>query len=235
MSRALLVVCVILSCPQLSQAQRWYAPPRGNRVGALNSAYAGGYVPRFGFGVGNVDFASTAAEGRMRGYADIVRSQGAYNLATSEAMKNYQDARSKYIDNQMKWTKTYWERKRIGEEQIQAERDKKREARDRYLAAKHDVRSSSEPTGLSPTQLDPNNGKLYWPTPLTAPEFAEPRKRLEELFVLNAHTQTTPTINEEVKEASGEMMDLVRDNIKKMTANDYVSSRKFIEALPYSL
>ena len=35
------------------------------------------------------------------GMADIVRSAGEYNLRTSEAYKNYEDARRKNIDNRL--------------------------------------------------------------------------------------------------------------------------------------
>ena len=102
MHRMLLFLCLSIFIPQSLSAQQWYAP---NRVGALNNAYRYGHVPGFrpGFYGNPGNYASTAAESRMRGYADVVRAQGKYNLAASEAMKNREDARSKYMENQEQW------------------------------------------------------------------------------------------------------------------------------------
>src|SRR5205814_7688592 len=97
----------------------------------LSSAHAqygwggggGGYYPPYygGYGGGTVE-GSVA-----HGYADLVRSAGAYNLMTSEAYKNYEDARKKNIENRLQWTQTYFEMRRINDEyrRAQYERDKR--------------------------------------------------------------------------------------------------------------
>ena len=41
-----------------------------------------------------VDQASTVGESESRGFADVIRSQGQYNLQTSQAMINAEQARS---------------------------------------------------------------------------------------------------------------------------------------------
>ena len=77
-------------------------------------AHAQGTSPYFAaVGPGSYHHASTAAEGAARGMADVVRSAGAANLMNSEAAINIEDARSKYIDNRMQATNTYFQMKTV--------------------------------------------------------------------------------------------------------------------------
>ena len=66
--------------------------------------WGGGYRP------------STAAESYQRGFADVVRSAGAANVMNSAAMINVEEARSKNIENDLKATETYFEKKRVNKE-----------------------------------------------------------------------------------------------------------------------
>lgn len=214
--------CLLLYSDSASAQRRWYGY-RG--YGGVNPGYFGG--PMFGFS-GN--FASTAAEGRARGFADVVRSAGDYNLKSSEAAINAQEARSKYIENQKRWTEVYWERKRLAQAEREKDYDKARARRDKYLSSKE--RSSRPSTaGLTPSQLDPNTGKIDWPTPLTDPQFASYRKELDELFVMRAQSQTVPGLDAQVKQTTDEMLALVNDKIQDMSPSDYVTSRKFLDGL----
>ncbi len=59
---------------------------------------------------------STAAEGAARGMADVIRSAGDYNLRTSEAARNVEEARSRNLDNRLKSTQTFFEMRRVNRE-----------------------------------------------------------------------------------------------------------------------
>src|SRR5690242_11792328 len=61
--------------------------------------------------------ASTAAEGLGRGIGDVVRSQGEYNLNTSQAAINLTQARSQEIDNRMQATQTYFAMRNLNTQQ----------------------------------------------------------------------------------------------------------------------
>ncbi len=119
--------------------------------------------------------ASTAAEGYARGMAEAVRAQGQRNLYNSRAAINREQARSDYIDNTVKSTNAYWERRRIYEEntaQDRYERNQKRQAqRDRVMLTK-----------LTPEQLNPTTGSLGWPALLQEAQYDEFREPLTELF-----------------------------------------------------
>ncbi len=80
----------------------------GLRVFTEAQEYWGGYPGYSG--------ASTAAESAAHGVSDVVQAAGAANLMNSEAAKNYEAARSQYIDNRLKGTKTYFEMKQYNKD-----------------------------------------------------------------------------------------------------------------------
>ncbi len=51
----------------------------------------------------------------MAGMSEAIRAEGQYNLLTSEAAINAQQAASMDIDNQVKWTNAYFEMRRINQ------------------------------------------------------------------------------------------------------------------------
>ncbi len=210
-----LVAIVMFAFPSDSEAQfrrgRWYRPP----------------VAGYGYGYGG--YSSTPIEGARRGMADVIRAQGEAAVNVTQGMINYEDARSKYIDNKMKWTETYWARKRLGESEIRADYDKKYDAIRRHLATKE----SGAPPRMTPSQVDPATGKIYWPTALEASVYDTNREKLEELFLLRAHTSRTPDLAAEISNTASEMQDQLKSNIRGMDANEYISARKFLESLAH--
>lgn len=201
-----------------------------------------GFNPRAGVGFGypgvgigfSGNFASTAAEGRARGYADVIRSTGSYNRDTAEAMKNYEDARSKYLDNKRKWQELYWDRKERGEQERDKRYAKERERREKYLASRDRTAGTNDTPRLTPSQLDPSTGKITWPEALSGDDYAAEREQIEELFVLRAHTQTSLgsfDMAGDVKQACDSMLAKLKGNIKSLTPNSYIAGRKFIDSV----
>src|SRR5262249_4335130 len=81
---------------------------------------------------------TTAAGAAATGAANVIDAAGSYNLQTSQAYINYEQARSMNIANQLQWTQTYYEQKKIHDQYAQAQYEKdKRSAADykRYAAA----------------------------------------------------------------------------------------------------
>ena len=170
---------------------------------------------------------STLAEGASRGMADMLRARGQAEESRAKAMIDYEDARSKYIDNKAKWTKTKLEWQRMGKAACQEHYAKKREAREKYLAAKN----TSTTTRLNPSQLDPTNGKVSWPDALKDAKYASQRNELDELFVLRAHTGTTPDLSSRVHQAARKIQSQLKSDIRKIPANEYIAARKFLDGL----
>ncbi len=193
--------------------RRWYQPPRNTR-----------YMP-----YPYTNYTSNPVEGARYGMADVIRARGEAAETTTGAMINYEQAKSAYIDNTHKWTETYWKRKRLGESEIQKDLDKQRATTDYWRAH----RESGAPPRLTPSQLDPTTGKIYWPNTLLDPVFARGRQEIEELFVLRAHTTSEPTLSRQVRTLSIEMQNELRKHIRDMTPNEYTATKRFLDSLAY--
>ncbi len=225
---ALVLIAAGIFAPLHATAiDRWYAARRVAGYGIAGRAMYG-YGAGYGYGgYGGVGTAFSAAD---HGRADIIRSQGMYNQMNSQAMVNYEEARSKYIDNQEKWTHVYLERRRASEAEFakaQAERIAARE-RSKEFQANNPPRS---PTVLASSQLDPSTGRITWPTGLTSEAFTDLRKSLDSLFELRTHTSTTDDITTQIRKKADEMRDLLRTQIRQMPTQDYLEARRFLDAL----
>src|SRR6266496_1264631 len=86
-----------------------------NLVALVPSARAQAVVGNYynPYGVYGGGHASTAAEGYANGVGNVMQSAGMYNLQTSEAAINAEQARSMNIDNNLKGTQTYFEMRKI--------------------------------------------------------------------------------------------------------------------------
>jgi hypothetical protein len=163
----------------------------------------------------------------MRGMASVIRAQGQYNFATSRALINYQQARSRYIDNQVKWQQAYHAMRRSAEAYWEENREQRAAVRDRWLAS----RGSGKAPPLSPSQFDPHTGRIHWPTVLAGPEFAHSRSKIEDLFGVRAHTNGTATAHAQIHAALHEMSAQLRSEIHQLPPHDYLTGRKFLDSL----
>ncbi len=69
----------------------------------------GGYYGGASFGG-----ATTAHESILRGQADVIRARGEHALLTSEAARSFEEAKSRFLDNEVKRLAVRQERKRLG-------------------------------------------------------------------------------------------------------------------------
>lgn len=205
---------------------RWYAGrgvAAGYAVGA-GMAHYGGYG---GYGYGGVGTAFSAQENAR---ANTIRAQGEYNVMNTAAMSNYEDARSKYIDNLDKWTQVYSERQRALAAQKEADREAALAARERAKEFQAS-RPPSGPPRLTTSQLDPSTGRIQWPTALMTASFEGQRKSLDTLFEIRVHTSTNPDLASKVDKAVSEMKDSLRAKIREIPSQDYLEARRFLDSL----
>ena len=123
--------------------------------------------------------ASTAGESYARGAGDMMRSAGDRNLSNSQAAINMQDAYSKGIDNSIKATNAYWERREIYNQHREKKLYEISEHRKRVIA-----RNRLQP--LTPSEFDRSTGAITWPKVLTQPQYDQYRDTLDELFLKQA-------------------------------------------------
>src|SRR5205823_11718378 len=64
---------------------------------------------------------TTAAGAAATGAANVIQAQGQKNLSDSEAAINLEQARSQNLDNNLKYTQTFYEQKSIHDQYMQAQ------------------------------------------------------------------------------------------------------------------
>jgi hypothetical protein len=166
----------------------------------------------------------------MQGMSTVIRSAGEYNLATAQAGVSYEEARSKYLDNNKKWSENYFQMK----ERRQALEVQQREISKHSNEALNAAAKSSLPRTLGPNLLDPVTGQITWPDVLQGSEFADLRKQLEQQFELRAKTSNTAGTTQKIHAATQEMSSILRREIEKVPANEYIAARKFLDGLDYT-
>jgi hypothetical protein len=172
---------------------------------------------------------STYEEGVQRGFADVVRSAGAANLMNSEAAKNYEDARRKYMDNRVYGTEKYFQMRQINKTAREAERGRQPTMEDLLRYA-----SERAPSRLSPSELDPLTGQINWPGLLRDPVYAANRKTLEDLYAGRSVVgYLSPDQATEVGVAIDSMRAVMKQNVKTYPPQMYTMAKKFLESLAY--
>ena len=190
-----------------------FAAPASAQRGYFGPGWGGGY------------HSSTAAEGYQRGYADVVRSAGAYNVMTAEAARRLADAQQQNISNHLQATETYFEMKRIN----QAYRDETRRKRTPEDLAR--LSTYSRPERLSPSELDPVTGSVDWPILLQTEPYAGPRQVVEQALGSKSTGALSPDLLLAAQNACDEMLTTLKSRIGDYNPTDYMRSRNFIDGL----
>jgi hypothetical protein len=183
--------------------------------------YGGGYPTYYR--------SSTAAEGSMRGMADVVRSQGQANLSNSAAAINYSQARSNEIDNRRQATETYFDMRRMNKAYRDSERKPKPSMEDlvRYAQA-------GKPKRLSPSELNPVTGTIRWPILLRSDEFTDNRAKLEKAFAERASHGVVGTDDYmKIKKTTAAMQADLKKQIRKAVPDQYMVAKRFLESLAF--
>ncbi len=173
---------------------------------------------------------STLEEGVQRGRADLVRSAGMYNVMTSEAAKNWEDARSKYFDNRMKWTKTYFEMRQYNREYRAAARGPRPTSEQLFRIAK-----SGSPRRMATSELDPLTGQIAWPKELSAGIYAELRDGVDEIFASRAETDGSLDVDafSDLQKVLDEMQSILNTRVraKEIAAAEWMDANTFLKQL----
>lgn len=187
----------------------------------------GGYGGWGGYGYGG-GWVGTAASSYEHGFADVVRSAGIANLYDSQAALNYEDARSKDLDNRLKATETYFNMRRMNDQYRQAERGTPATAEQLFRWAHRDV-----PRALNSYEFDPLTSQVNWPLVLRAPGYQDFRDYTEQFFRLRAESPQKVNIANlmRLQEVLENWLYTLKADIKAFKPNDYIRSRKFIESL----
>lgn len=174
--------------------------------------------------------ASTPGESYARGIADMTRAAGQANLLNSKAAGNYEDARTKQLDNRLKTTDTYFEMRRVNREARKAERRPPASSEVAFRRAREVT-----PDELTATQLDRVTGKIEWPRLLMDERYAETRGKLDRLYA--ARSDASGNIGMDTYQRMLATCDRLKAELKKnirdYLPNDYIKATQFIDSLAF--
>ncbi len=172
---------------------------------------------------------STAAEGYLRGAADVIRSKGYFNEATSRAAINLQEAYRLHLDNKVKKVHTYFEKRQLNASYRQASRRPIRSSEALARIAKQGV-----PARVTPSQLDPTFAAIHWPETFDAACLLPLRAEMDGLFAdrLVVSSGVGSKNYQQIRTAASQMKRVLRDHIVgKIDPATYIAARHFVESL----
>lgn len=241
-SELLLVIGIVAvaadSFAQNAQKQPARQPVRpassggGKSWSTINSQpqYGGGGGYGGGWGGGWGGGGGTVAGNYMQGMASTVRAAGDYNLETSQAWVNAEEAKRREIENRKEWTDAYFEMRRANADYRAAERGPKGTPEDWVRYARE-----AAPARLSPGELDYVTGQIVWPRLLMADEFKDGREQLDRLYATRADKggNIGPNGYQKIQDETDMMTAYLKKNIKRFPPNEYLEAKKFLESLAY--
>lgn len=167
--------------------------------------------------------ASTAAEGYLRGLADLTSAEG--EAATNRAYAAYvaELARAQAIDNRQAAVTGYWNLRELNRQQ----RFGTSKARSVTLPVK------TLPQRPTPEQFDADFLVVHWPAALRSEEFATERAAFERALAWRTRYNYGPgsDAHATAKWASERMLATLRGQINKLPPMEYIACRRFVESL----
>lgn len=218
MRLAIATLCLAVGSVASGQVLPGDTPPTDD--GSQNQPFGGGQ-----FSHASAPHISTE-ESVMRGFADVVRSQGMRNLQDSEAIRNLEEARREYIENRLRATEVYFDRRRINDEF-------RRSQRGSPLSFEAYVRlaRAQAPERLSLSQLDAVTGAIYWPPVLRDKVYDADRQLIERLYRQRA-TGVASNLGE-IQTACDRFLEKLKADIEAHSPNDFIVAQRFINSLKY--
>jgi hypothetical protein len=219
---ALPTLVLIQGGNSLQSADAPYQPavPAGNVVSPYGSPYAGCY----GGGGGRV------AGSALNGMSNVISAQGQRTLANSAAAVNMTQARKNEIQNRQAWTDTYFAMREENRRVRAAERGPNPTPEQIAQIAKSGV-----PKPLTPSELDPVSGKLFWPGALQLDSFEAQRSQVDELFAVRArYGALSYTDQVKARTTINDMYKAIKAQVNNMPSPDYMLCRSFLGRLMYA-
>jgi hypothetical protein len=163
--------------------------------------------------------------------ADYTRSVGAANLMNSQAASNWEDTRTKNIQNRVYSTEAYFDMRRINREARAAESGPRPTQEDmaRYARARM-------PGTLSVSELDPVSGQIHWPMVLQEQAYQGDRETLDRAAAALARQgHLNAEQRNEVRRLVQSMQSDLKQNIDQHSPMDYINAKKFLEKMEAGL
>jgi len=197
---------------------------------ALTAAASAQTYPIAGAGYGSYvpwHHASTVEEGVLDGYAAVTSAAGQANYFNSLASINYQDARSRSIQNRKAAVETYF----YVREANQSARKPVRLTTEQLTK----IARAAAPDRLSPQDYDSTLGRLHWPAALLADDFSTERDALERAFHGRSpgDAGAGTAFYGNVKQITSVMQEKLRNHLTELDPAEYLAAKKFLTGASY--
>ncbi len=173
--------------------------------------------------------ASTELEGAMRGTADMFRGIGDMNYNNSLALLHAQEAYSRYLDNRLKATATYFDMRKLNREARAEERGQRptEESLARYA-------KSRAPERLAAFHFDAAHRRLIWPDVFYHPYFNAERETIDELMAIRGGAGPE---SRQVQALAGRMEEKLADLTRagEVPGTVYGGAKRFITSLGFEM
>ena len=165
----------------------------------------------------------------VQAQATLVTAYAGANKTNAEAAQAWEQARGLALDNEVKYAKTFYDKKALYRaDKALAQGPKTRTAED-YLR----IARAGAPQRLAEDQLNGLNGAIAWPSLLMSEEFEPERTRLNELFEKRLDypqdSQVVKDVKQAVEEIGGKLLQMVRNSDQ----TEYAKSKKFLRSLAF--
>jgi hypothetical protein len=171
--------------------------------------------------------ASTLEEGIGRGGADFFRGVGEATYNTSLAMINGQEAYSRYLDNRLKATATYFDMRKLNREARAEERGQRPTQEDLIRYAK-----MRNPERLAAFNFDAARNAIVWPAVFQHEYFAEEREAIDRLM---AERGGAGPESREVQLLAAQMVEKLRLVVHNVQPGEYAAAKKFLVSLQFEM
>ncbi|MDP6444628.1 MAG: hypothetical protein QGG36_28735 [Pirellulaceae bacterium] len=168
--------------------------------------------------------ASTYEEGVLRGAADAIRASGEYQYNASLSRVYNQEAISRYLDNEVKKTTTYFEKRRINR-MARAQENGPKPSQEKL----NQFARSRAPKALTDVQYTPELGRVAWPSGLNSPQFEAHRAAIDSLVAKRAPNNTQ--VDQAIQQVAADMAGVLKSEIRSMSPSEYVAAKKFLTGL----
>jgi hypothetical protein len=171
--------------------------------------------------------ASTLEEGVLRGGADFFRGIGEASYNSSLAAINAQEAYSRYLDNRLKATATYFDNRKLNRDARAEERGQRPSQEDLARYAK-----SRAPNRLPAYTFDAARNALIWPEVFNHPYFAAEREAIDRMMA--ARGGAGPE-SREIQVATAQMIEKLRMVVHNVPGGEYAAAKRFLTSLHHEM
>ncbi len=184
----------------------------------------------YGYGYRGYGYhSSTVAEGYGRGAAAVIQAAGEYNLASSQAAINYEQAYRLSLENSVTRAETFFAKRRINESYRESKQGPPPSRETLAERARQGV-----PDRLDAEQFEPAFGTLFWPAAFEDRRFAIERNEIDRLMAdRDAQGGIGSSHYRGVMVSTFAMRDELRGMIFEMTPTEYVQAVNFLNSLAY--